>query len=96
MNTEKLIEQFLEIRDASATDAEKAAVERCVAATLAHGPRDEATVKTEALREAAQAQRQLAAEARTKYGRAEHDDYADWLDQQANDLDPARLEGAHP
>lgn len=55
-----------------------------------------AAIKAEAIREAAQAQRQLAADARTSNGRAEHTDRADWLDDQANAIDPARLEGAHP
>lgn len=58
--------------------------------------RDEATVKTEALREAAQAQRQLAADSKTGNCKAEHEDRADWLDDQANAIDPRRLEGAHP
>jgi hypothetical protein len=55
-----------------------------------------ATVQADALREAAQAQRQLAAQARTSNGRAEHEDRADWLDDQANAIDPRRLEGARP
>lgn len=59
-------------------------------------PRDEATVKAEAIREAAQAQRQLAADARTQYGEAEHTNTADWLDEHATAIDPRRLEGAHP
>lgn len=58
--------------------------------------RDEAAVKAEALREAAQAQRLLAADSKTGNGKAEHEDRADWLDDQANAIDPRRLEGAHP
>jgi hypothetical protein len=57
--------------------------------------RAEPTVKAEALREAALAQRQLAADARTNNGQAEHEDFADWLDDQAAALEPA-VEGAHP
>lgn len=57
---------------------------------------DVAAIKADALREAAQAQRQLAADARTGNGKAEHEDRADWLDDQANAIDPRRLEGAHP
>jgi len=53
-------------------------------------------IKADALREAAQAQRQLAADARTNNGRAEHEDIADWLDDRATEIDPHRLEGAHP
>jgi hypothetical protein len=52
-------------------------------------------IKADALREAAQAQRQLAADARTNNGKAEHTDIADWLDDRAAALEP-RLEGAHP
>jgi hypothetical protein len=59
-------------------------------------PRDESTVKADAIRELAQAQRQFAADARTNNGHAEHEDFADWLDEQADKLDPRRLEGAHP
>jgi hypothetical protein len=55
-----------------------------------------AAIKADALREAATAQRQLAAYARTNNGHAEHEDRADWLDDQANAIDPRRLEGAHP
>jgi hypothetical protein len=58
--------------------------------------RDEATVKAEAIREAAEVQRQYAADARTQYGEAEHTNIADWLDEHATAIDPARLEGAHP
>ena len=58
--------------------------------------RDEATVKADALREAAEAQRQLARDARTSNGKAEHEDRADWLDDRANTIDPRRLEGVHP
>lgn len=58
--------------------------------------RDEAAVKADGLREAAQVQRQYAADAKTGNGRAEHEDRADWLDDQANLIDPRRLEGAHP
>lgn len=73
------------------------AVQHQLDAMLAAGVfRDEATVKAEAIREAAQAQRQLAADARTNNGHAEHTDIADWLDDRAFAIDPARLEGAHP
>lgn len=54
-----------------------------------------AAIKAEALREAAQAQRQLAADSRTGNGRAEHEDRADWLDDRAAELEPT-TEGAHP
>jgi hypothetical protein len=55
-----------------------------------------ASIKADALREAAEAQRQLARDARTDVGRAEHEDRADWLEDRANLIDPRRLEGAHP
>lgn len=55
-----------------------------------------AAIKADGLREAAEAQRQLARDARTSNGRAEHEDRADWLDDQANAIDPRRLEGARP
>lgn len=54
-----------------------------------------ASIKADALREAAEAQRQLARDAKTRQGRAEHEDRADWLDDRANTIDPRRLEGAH-
>lgn len=57
---------------------------------------DVAAIKADAIRELAEAQRQLARDARTGNGRAEHEDRADWLDDQANAIDPRRLEGAHP
>jgi hypothetical protein len=57
--------------------------------------RVDATVKAEALREAAEAQRQLARDSRTGNGNAEHEDRADWLDDRAAALEP-RLERAHP
>lgn len=64
---------------------------------MLHGdPRDEATVKAEALREAATAAREDAANSRTPQGHAEATTYADWLDDRATEIDPARLEGAHP
>jgi len=73
------------------------AVQHQITALLAAGVfRDEATVKAEAIRELAQVQRQLAADARTNNGQAEHEDLADWLDEQASAVDPAVLEGAHP
>ena len=53
-------------------------------------------VKATGLREAAAAQRQLAADARTGNGVAEHEDRADWLDDRANAIDPRVVEGAHP
>lgn len=53
-------------------------------------------IKAQAVRELAQAQRQLAADARTNNGHAEHEDFADWLDEQATAIDPTILEGAHP
>lgn len=56
---------------------------------------DVTVIKAQAVRELAQAQRQLAADARTNNGKAEHTDIADWLDNQAAALEP-RLEGAHP
>lgn len=43
--------------------------------------RDEATVKAEALREAADDQRAQAALSRTRDGHAEHETFADWLDE---------------
>lgn len=55
-----------------------------------------AAIKADALREAAQIQRQQAADARTQYGEAEHTNIADWLDDHAAAIDPRRLEGAHP
>jgi len=55
-----------------------------------------AAIKADALREAAQIQRQYAADARTQYGEAEHTNIADWLDEHATAVDPARVEGAHP
>lgn len=58
--------------------------------------RAELAIKADALREAAEAQRQLARDARTGNGRAEHEDRADWLDDRANTIDPRCLEGAHP
>jgi len=58
--------------------------------------RNEATVKAEALREAATAARAEAANSRTPQGHAEATTYADWLDDRATEIDPARLEGAHP
>lgn len=58
--------------------------------------RDEATVKAEAIRELAQKQRQYAADARTSNGQAEHEDRADWLDEQADAIAAGRVEGAHP
>lgn len=58
--------------------------------------RDEATVKAEALREAASAAREEAANSRTPQGRYEAEGRADWLDDRATEIDPARLEGAHP
>lgn len=48
-----------------------------------------------ALRDAANAQRTLASEARTRDGKAEHEDIADWLDDRAAAISPS-LEGAHP
>jgi hypothetical protein len=73
------------------------AVQHQLDAMLAAGVfRDEATAKAEAIREAAQAQRQLAADARTNNGQAEHEDFADWLDDRAFAIDPAVVEGAHP
>lgn len=54
-----------------------------------------AAIKADAIRELAQAQRQLAADARTNNGHAEHEDFADWLDDQAAALEP-QMEGAHP
>jgi hypothetical protein len=59
-------------------------------------PIDFATIKAEALREAATAARADAANARTPQGHAEATTYADWLDDRATEIDPARLEGAHP
>lgn len=59
-------------------------------------PESIAAIKADALREAAQVQRQYATDARTQYGEAEHTNIADWLDDQANLIDPRRLEGAHP
>lgn len=59
-------------------------------------PRDEATVKGEALREAAQRQRQYAADMTTKDGKWECVQAADWLDEQADAIDPTILEGARP
>lgn len=58
--------------------------------------RPEATIKAEALREAATAARADAANSRTPQGHAEATTYADWLDDRATEIDPARLEGAHP
>lgn len=58
--------------------------------------RDEATVKAEAIREVAQAQRQLASRSRTNNGQAEHEDFADWLDDRAFAIAPDAVEGAHP
>lgn len=58
--------------------------------------RPESTVKAEALREAATAARADAANSRTRQGHAEATTYADWLDDRATEIDPARLEGAHP
>lgn len=55
-----------------------------------------AAIKADAIRELAEAQRQLARDAKTSNGHAEHTDRADWLDDQANAIDPRRLEGAHP
>lgn len=55
-----------------------------------------AAIKADALREAAQVQRQVARDARTQYGEAEATDIADWLDDQATAIDPRRMEGAHP
>jgi hypothetical protein len=57
---------------------------------------DRAETRADALREAAEAQRQLAQQAKTLNGVAEHTDFADWLDERANAIDPRRLEGAHP
>lgn len=58
-------------------------------------PIDLAEVKAEAIRDAANAQRTLANEARTRDGKAEHEDIADWLDDRAAAISPS-LEGAHP
>lgn len=66
------------------------------ALTEAHKALDLNAIKTAAIRELAEAQRQLARDARTDVGRAEHEDRADWLDDRANLIDPRRLEGAHP
>jgi glutamyl-tRNA reductase len=63
---------------------------------LTDEPRDDATVKAEAIREAAQVQRQYASDARTNNGQAEHEDFADWLDEQATAIQRAIVEGAHP
>ena len=57
---------------------------------------DPAAIKADALREAAKVQRQYAADARTQYGEAEHTNIADWLEDRATEIDPRRLEGAHP
>jgi hypothetical protein len=51
--------------------------------------RDEATVKAEAIRELAQKQRQYAADMTTKDGKWECVQAADWLDEQADAIDPA-------
>lgn len=73
------------------------AVQHQLDAMLAAGAfRDEATVKAEALREAAQRQRQYAADMTTKDGKWECVQTADWLDEQADAVDPHRVEGAHP
>jgi ribosomal protein L37AE/L43A len=53
-------------------------------------------IKAEAIRELAQKQRQYAADMTTKDGKWECVQTADWLDEQADAIDPARLEGAHP
>ena len=57
---------------------------------------DRAELRADALRDAADAQRQLARDAKTDVGRAEHEDRADWLDDRANAIDPRVVEGAHP
>ena len=54
-----------------------------------------AQAKEDALREAANAQRNLAQQARTRDGKAEHADIADWLEDRANATAP-QTEGAHP
>lgn len=55
--------------------------------------RDERDVKAEAIREAADAQRQLAAGCATRDGRYEHEQLADWLDEH---LDKYRASSARP
>jgi hypothetical protein len=58
--------------------------------------RDEATVKAEAIREAAAEQRSISGRLKTRDGKWEHEGFADWLDDRATALDPTRTEGAHP